>query len=104
MPEDIQTALAWAACVSGAGTVEEYKHLLGGAGFTDFLVEDHRPALLKMVEEIRQRLVGVDIAVKIGKLDLGNMDVGEGLRVARRAAELVEKGQASYTLIRTQKT
>ena len=33
------------------------------------------------------------------KLDLGDLDLGEGKRLARRAVELIEQGTVGYTLI-----
>jgi SAM-dependent methyltransferase len=99
LPDDIQTLLAWVACVAGAGTVEDYVATLGQAGFTDFTVEDQRDALLEMVNDVRRKLLGVELAAGLGKLDLGGLDLSEGKRLARRAVELIEGGVVGYTLI-----
>lgn len=69
------------------------------AGFTDFTLEDQGHALLELVDEIRRRLLGVELAVALGKLDLGDLDLSEGKRLARRAVELIENGVVGYTLI-----
>lgn len=69
------------------------------AGFTDLTLEDQGHALLELVDEVRRRLLGVELAVGLGKLDLGDLDLSERKRLARRALELIENGVVGYTLI-----
>jgi arsenite methyltransferase len=102
-PDDVQTLLSWIACTAGAGTAEGYVETLKGAGFTDFTVEDQRDALLDLVTDIRRKLLGAEIAVGLGKLDLGEADLEEGKRLARHGAELIEEGTVGYTLITARK-
>lgn len=99
LPDDVQTLLAWVACVTGAGAPEGYVATLSAAGFVDFIVEDQRGALLDMVTDVRRKLLGVELAAGLGKLDLGAVDLDEGKRLARRAVELIEGGVVGYTLI-----
>jgi len=99
LPEDIQALLSWVACIAGADTSEGYMKTLKEAGFTDFAVEDHRGALLDLVTEIRRKLLGAEIAVGLGKLNLGDVDLEEGKRLALRGAELIEEGKVGYALI-----
>jgi SAM-dependent methyltransferase len=99
LPDDIQSLLSWVACIAGADTPEGYVAQLAEAGFVDFAVEDQRGALLDMITDIRRKLLGAEIAVGLGKLDLGDIDLDEGKRLARRGAELIENGTIGYTLI-----
>ena len=99
LPDDIQSLLAWVACVAGAGTTEDYVATLRTAGFADFTVEDQQDALLEMVNDVRHKLLGVELAAGLGKLDLGDLDLSEGKRLARRAVELIEGSVVGYTLI-----
>ena len=99
LPEDIQTLLSWVTCIAGAGAAESYVETLKGAGFTDFAVEDQGNTLLDLVTDIRRKLLGAEIAVGLGKLDLGDANLEEGKQLARRSAELIEKGTVGYTLI-----
>ena len=69
------------------------------AGLADFAIEDQRDALLEMVNNVRRKLLGVELAAGLGKLDLGDLDLSEGKRLARRAVELIEGGVVGYTLI-----
>jgi len=99
LPDDIQGLLAWVACVGGAGTPEEYVATLRQAGFTGFAIEDQTGALLDMVTDVRRKLLGAELAAGLGKLDLGDLDLNEAKRLARRAVELIEGGVVGYTLI-----
>ena len=63
LPDDIEGLLAWVACVAGAGTPESYTTELEAAGFTGFAGEDHRGALLEMVEDVR---LAVDGRARVG--------------------------------------
>lgn len=99
LPADLQGLLSWVACVAGAGTPESYVASFRGAGFGHFTVEDHRDALLEMVNDVRRRLLGVELVVGLGKLDLGDLNLDEGKRLALRAVELIEVGTVGYTLV-----
>jgi SAM-dependent methyltransferase len=99
LPGDIESLLGWVACVTGAGAPQAYVAALRDAGFRDFAVEDHRDALLGMVDDVRRKLMGMELAAGLGKMDLGDLDLDEGKRLARRAVELIESGTVGYTLI-----
>jgi arsenite methyltransferase len=99
VPEDLQSLLAWVACVAGAATTDEYVATLKQAGFDGFVVEDRSGNLLKLVNGLRKKLLAVELAVRLGKLDLGDLDLEDGKRLARRAVELIESGTVGYTLI-----
>jgi hypothetical protein len=53
--------------------------------------------------EIRRKFLAVEIAVGLGKLDLGAFDLVEAKRLVRRALELIGEGLLSYTLISARK-
>ena len=59
--------------------------------------------MLDMVGDVRRKLLGVELAAGLGKLDLGDLDLEEGKRLARRAVELIEDGVVGYTLITARK-
>ncbi len=99
LPEDLESLLGWVACIAGAATPEEYVATLRTAGFTHFTLEDQGHALLELVDEVRRKLLGVELAVGLGKLDLADLDLSEGKRLARRAVELIQNGVVGYTLI-----
>ena len=89
--------------MAGAGTPEDYVATLRVAGFGSFVVEDQGDALLEMVTNVRRKMLGVELAVKLGKIDLGNLDLDEGKRLARRAVKLIENHTVGYALITAKK-
>ena len=99
VPEDLQSLLAWVACVAGAAPPDEYVATLEQAGFDGFVVEDRSGDLLELVNGVRKKLLAVELAVGLGKLDLGDVNMDDGKRLSRRAVELIESGTVGYTLI-----
>ena len=100
LPPDIESMLAWVACLGGAGTPEMYVATLTGAGFDAFAAEDRREVLIDLVADVRRKLLGAEIVIALGKVNVGRLDLAEGKRLARRAAELVEQGAVGFVLIR----
>ncbi len=103
LPEDIQSLLSWIACLAGAGTSGDYVSILEEAGFTDYAIENHRDSLLEMVNGIHRKLLGVELAIGLGKLELGDLDLSEVKRLVQRSLELIENGLISYTLFKARK-
>ena len=103
LPEDILSLLAWVACVTGAVSRELYVSILQKAGFGDFIVEDKRSALLEMVNDIRHKLLGVELAIGLGKLELPDINLTEAKHLAQRSIELIENGVIGYTLLKANK-
>jgi hypothetical protein len=103
LPEDIQSLLGWVVCLTGAGSPELYVSLLKDAGFTEFLVEDKRDSLLEMVNNIRRRLLGIELAVGITKLELGDLDLSKAKSLAQQVQKLIDNGVIGYTLIKANK-
>lgn len=98
LPEDIQSLLSWVACVAGAGTPDFYISELEKGGFTNFTVEDQGESLIRMVNDIRKKLMVVEMAFGLGKFNSGDFDLGEARRLAQRVLELINSGTISYTL------
>ena len=111
LPEDMESLLTWVACIAGAGTPADYAATLEAAGFSHFVSEDQRQALIDMVTGVRRKLLGAELALGLGKLQgtaglapaLGEMDLGEAKRLACRAVELIESGTVGCTLIAAEK-
>jgi SAM-dependent methyltransferase len=103
LPEDIQSLLGWVACLAGAGSPELYVSILRDAGFTEFIVEDKRDSLLEMVNDLRHKLLGIEMAVSLGKLNLGDFDLSEVKSLAQRALELIQNGAINCTLFKAHK-
>lgn len=104
LPEDIQSMLAWVACIAGAGPQSWYVTLLEDAGFAGFTVEDHREAGRTLVEDIRRKLVGLSMIASLGKLNLEDLDLKGTREALNRVADLIDEGVLGYVLIAAKKT
>ena len=103
LPEDVQSLLSWVACIAGAGTPELYISELKKAGFAHFIVEDHRDSLLEMVNGVRRKLLGVELAISLGRLELGDLDLNNAKHIGQRTLQLIENGLIGYTLFKARK-
>lgn len=99
LPPELETLLAWVACIADALPGSEYVSLLEDAGFTATRLEPRDEALAEMVRDIQGRLMGAELMVKLGKLDLPAADFDQARTVARSAAEAVRAGRLGYALI-----
>jgi len=103
LPEDFQSLSGWVACITGAGSPELYVSILKDAGFTKFIIEDKRDSLLEMVNNVRRRLLGIELVIGMRKLELGDLDLAKAKSLAERAQELIESGVIGYTLFKANK-
>lgn len=99
LPQDLQGLLAWVACVGDALTLEEYAAYMREAGFGIKMIENHDQALVELVHNVRGKLMGAEILVKLKKLDLPGVDFEQARRLARSAAEAVQQGMLGYALL-----
>ncbi len=99
LPDDIQSLLGWVSCIAGAVSTQDYVSLLGDAGFSHFTVEDHREAGRALVEDIRRKLLGIEMVMGLGKLEFGEIDPKGTREVLQRVATLINEGVIGYALI-----
>ena len=93
----------WVACLTGAGSPELYVSIFKDAGFIKFIIEDKRDSLLKMVNNVRRRLLGTELAIGLGKLELPGINLEKAKHLAQRSIELIESGVIGYTLFKANK-
>ena len=91
--------LAWIACIADAQPLERYVQYLQGAGLTVDLTEAHHEALNQMVEEIRARLLGAELLVKLKRLDLPTVNFEQAKSLATLASDAIKKGTFGYALV-----
>jgi len=103
LPEDVQSLLAWVACLTEAGSPDLYVSILRNAGFTEFLIEDKRDSLLEMVNNVRRSLLSIELAIGIRKVELGDLDLAKAKSLAERAKKLIDSGVIGYTLFKANK-
>ena len=99
LPPDLRGLLAWVACIADARPVDEYVACLQGAGLAVDAVEPHDEALAAMVRDIRTKLLGAEVLVKLKTLDLPGVDFEAAKGLVRSAADAVRAGTLGYALI-----
>lgn len=99
LPAELETLLARVACLADARPVDDYARLLEEAGFRVTAAERHDEALTSMVDDIRGRLLGVDLLVKLGKVALPGADLEQASVMAKSAATAVREGRLGYVLV-----
>lgn len=99
LPQDLDGLLAWIACIADARPVGEYAGYLEGAGFEVTTIEAHNNALAEMARDVQGRLLGIEVMVKLKKLDLPGADFGQAKQLACATATAIQQGLLGYSLI-----
>jgi len=98
LPSELDGLLAWISCIADAQPVDSYLSYIETAGLNVDLVENHNRALYQTVDDIRGKLLGAELLLKLKKTDLPGADFGQAKRVARVASEAVRQGKLGYSL------
>lgn len=99
LPQELETLLAWIACIADAQPTAQYVAYLEGAGFAQVRMEPHDVALGEMVSGIRAKLLGTELLVKLKQLDVPGTNFEQAKALARSAAETVRAGKLGYAII-----
>jgi arsenite methyltransferase len=99
LPEELNGLLAWVACIADAQPVVNYVHYLTAAGFEPQCTEPHDEALLDLVQQVRSKLLGVEIMVGLKKLDLPDVDLSTAKKVSQAALAAIREGNLGYAII-----
>lgn len=99
LPPELDTLLAWMACIADARPLDDYTRYLQQAGLTISHVEPRPNALAEMVKNVQTKLLGAEIMMKLNKLDLPGIDLDQAKSLARHAAQAVQAGRLGYALI-----
>ncbi len=103
-PEALRSLMAWVACIGDALTIDGYRETLQGAGFRIDSVSAHDDALTGMVNQIRGKLLGLEIAVGLKKIDLPGLDFANAKQMAKAALEAIKEGQLGYAILTATRT
>lgn len=103
LPKDLDGLLVWVACIGDAQTAEGYAAFLRDAGLSVDCIKQQNEALETMVNQIRLKLLGVEIMMGLNKLQLPVVDLGTAMRMANSAMAAVKQGQLGYALISASK-
>jgi arsenite methyltransferase len=99
LPDELEGLLAWVACIADARPVEEYSAFLTAAGIAGIHVEAHDAALTEMVRDIKGRLLAIELAAKLGRLNLEGIELEQAKSLARAALDAIRTKRLGYALI-----
>jgi ubiquinone/menaquinone biosynthesis C-methylase UbiE len=101
LPPELDTLLAWVACIADALTVEDYAVYLEGAGLTVDEVDLQAGALAEMIRNVQFKLLGTEVLVKLNKieLDLAQIDLDQAKSLVHHAAQAVREDKLGYVLL-----
>jgi arsenite methyltransferase len=97
--EQLQSLLAWIACIADAKPAQQYVNYLEAVGFSVTRVEPHADALRELVQQVRSRLLAAEIVQGLRKSDVPELDLGAARTLAKAATEAIERGDLGYVLI-----
>ena len=98
LPE-LHDLLAWIACIGDALPMQEYASILTRGGLAVEQMEAQNGALEEMVRGVQSRLLGLEIASGLGKLDIPGLDLSAAKQFARAAAEAIRSGKLGYAIL-----
>jgi arsenite methyltransferase len=96
---DLNTLMAWIACIADAQSTDGYAELLRNAGFHFIAVESHDEALREMVHQIRMKILGLEIAVGLEKLKLPDVDLKAAKQLSSSALQAVSERKLGYAIV-----
>lgn len=99
LPKELDSLLAWIACIADAQPVENYVDCLHFAGFELGRVELHDEALTEMVQLIGMKLLSAEVLVGLKKLVLPGFDFTSAKQMAKSAHTAIQKGQLGYAVL-----
>lgn len=99
LPPELNTLMAWVACIADALPVENYHALLQTAGFRILTTEPHREALENMVRQIRTRLLAFEIARGLKKVLVPAVDLTAAKQMALAAQDAIRADRLGYVIV-----
>ena len=96
---ELEGLLAWVACIADAQPIDRYVDYLELAGLSVDQIETRDEALGQTVSDVRGKLLGAELLVKLKKIDLPGADFEQARLIARSAAEAIREGKLGYSLL-----
>lgn len=96
IPEELQGWFSHVACIAGACSVGQYEEIFTSAGLSDWRGEAHPEALATLLREVRGRLLAIEVAGGLRKLDLSGLELSSAKKILGELEEAVRSGMVSY--------
>ena len=99
LPKELDSLLAWIACIADAQPVDRYVAYLRSAGFEVEATQQHDEALVEMVQQIRLKLLTTEVLIGLKKLSLPGADFTSAKQMAKSALIAIQQGQLGYAIL-----
>lgn len=96
---ELETLLGWVACMADAQPLGSYVACLEEAGFEIVLTEDRSEVLRDLLRSVRLKLLGAEVAIKLGKLRFSLDELRTAKDTARAAGDAISRGQLGYGIV-----
>ena len=103
-PRELDSLLAWIACIADAQTAESYMKCLKSAGFNIVPAENHDEALMEMARQIQGKLLVAEVSSALKKIDLSGIDFASAKQMANAAVSAIKRHELGYSLFVGEKT
>ncbi len=96
LSDSLKGLISWIACIADARPLDEYVAHFENAGLNVESAQRHDAALTALVEAIQLKLLGADVLVGLGKLDLPGGGLATAKRFAAEARKAIAAGDLGY--------
>ena len=96
---ELDSLLAWIACVADAAPLQRYAEWLAQAGFAMTQTAERSACLRELLDQVRGRLLLADVLAGLGKLGLPGVDISRAKAFLSAAGAAVAKGELGYALL-----
>jgi arsenite methyltransferase len=105
LPSELDTLMAWVACIADARPIGEYTSILSQAGFAMDEPEIHDEALVELINQVRGKLLVAELMVCMKKLEVPDwIDFDQFGRLAQLTAQTIDQGHLGYAIFTGDKT
>ena len=99
LPSELESLVAWVACIADAQPLADYAALFAAAGLRTIATEGHNGALVDFVNQICARLLVTEVMLGLKKLALPGFDIATAKDFARHALAAVRAGKLGYAIV-----
>jgi ubiquinone/menaquinone biosynthesis C-methylase UbiE len=96
VPEEFHGWFSQAACIAGACSAERYQQIFATAGFSGWRQEAHPEELVALLRQARLRMLALEVAGGLQKLDLSGLDLTATKKALDQANDWVRSEVVSY--------
>lgn len=96
VPEGLRGWPFQAACIAGACSVSQYEEIFTSVGLSNWRHEAHPEAMATLLRQMRLRLLALEVAGGLQKVDLSGVDMTAAKGVLDQAEGWVRSGAVSY--------